>query len=238
VVFVGKLIVSKGVDLLVAAWPLIHRANPGARLLLVGFGAYEMGLRALVTALGEGDLDSARYIAEAGRELEGGEAERLDYLADFLALPPRGYEEAARNAAGTVSFSGRLEHDEVARVLPACDAMVVPSTFPEAFGMVAAEGAASGVLPVCAGHSGLAEVTAVLAEEVPAVSGFISFGLGSGAIADLGSSVNRWLALETAERAELGRNIAECADRNWSWAGVAGDVISASAGEIRPVRRP
>jgi glycosyltransferase involved in cell wall biosynthesis len=238
VVFVGKLIVSKGVDLLVAAWPLIHRANPGARLLLVGFGAYEMGLRALVTALGEGDLDSARYIAEAGRELEGGEAERLDYLADFLALPPRGYEEAARNAAGTVSFSGRLEHDEVARVLPACDAMVVPSTFPEAFGMVAAEGAASGVLPVCAGHSGLAEVTAVLAEEVPAVSGFISFGLGSGAIADLGSSVNRWLALETAERAELGRNIAECADRNWSWAGVAGDVISASAGEIRPVWRP
>ena len=29
VVFVGKLIVSKGVDLLLAAWPLVHRANPG-----------------------------------------------------------------------------------------------------------------------------------------------------------------------------------------------------------------
>ncbi|MEX0620348.1 MAG: hypothetical protein WD181_02090, partial [Solirubrobacterales bacterium] len=87
VIFVGKLIVSKGVDLLVAAWPLIHRTNPGAKLLLVGFGAYESGLRALVTALGEGDLDSARYIAEAGRELEGGEASRLNYLADFLAQP-------------------------------------------------------------------------------------------------------------------------------------------------------
>jgi glycosyltransferase involved in cell wall biosynthesis len=238
VVFVGKLIVSKGVDLLVAAWPLIHRANPGARLLLVGFGAYEMPLRALVTALGEGDLDSARYIAEAGRELEGGEAARLDYLAEFLALPPVGYVEAAREAADSVSFSGRLEHDEVARVLPACDAMVVPSTFPEAFGMVAAEGAAAGVLPVCAEHSGLAEVTAVLAEEVPATSRLISFGLGPDAVGQLGARVNGWLALEDAERAEIGRNIADSADRNWSWTGVADDVILASQSQIRPIRKP
>jgi glycosyltransferase involved in cell wall biosynthesis len=238
VIFVGKLIASKGVDLLVAAWPLIHRANPGARLLLVGFGAYETGLRALVTALAEGDLDSARYIAEVGRELEGGEAARLDYLADFLALPPRGYAEAALEAAGTVSFSGRLEHEEVGRVLPACDAMVVPSTFPEAFGMVAAEGAASGVLPVCAGHSGLAEVTAVLAEEVPAVAELISFTPGPEAVAQLGEKVNRWLALSDEDRHQIGRNIAESADRNWSWTGVASDVISASQSQIRPVREP
>src|SRR6476620_1340866 len=37
VVLVGKMIVSKGVDLLLAAWPLVHAANPGARLLIVGF---------------------------------------------------------------------------------------------------------------------------------------------------------------------------------------------------------
>ena len=29
VIFVGKLIVSKGVDLLLAAWPLVHAENPG-----------------------------------------------------------------------------------------------------------------------------------------------------------------------------------------------------------------
>src|SRR5205823_4622087 len=50
VVFVGKLIVSKGVDLLLSAWPLVHAANPGARLLIVGFGAYEDGLRRLLAA--------------------------------------------------------------------------------------------------------------------------------------------------------------------------------------------
>ncbi len=238
VVFVGKLIVSKGVDLLVAAWPLIHRANPGAKLLLVGFGAYEMGLRALATALGEGDLDSARHIAEVGRQLEGGEAGRLDFLADFLAIPPMGYAAAAVEAAGSICFSGRLEHDEVARVLPACDAMVVPSTFPEAFGMVAAEGAASGVLPVCAGHSGLAEVTAVLGAEVPAVADLISFELGPESVPELGSKVNAWLDLDGPEKNQIGHNIAESADRNWSWRGVAKDVISACQRDIRPVREP
>ncbi len=66
VIFVGKLIVSKGVDLLVAAWPLIHAANPGARLLLAGFGAYELGLRALVTAIEDGDLESGRTHRRGG----------------------------------------------------------------------------------------------------------------------------------------------------------------------------
>src|ERR1700753_1998451 len=40
-VFVGKLIGSQGVDLLLAAWPLVHAAHPGVRLQIAGFGAYE-----------------------------------------------------------------------------------------------------------------------------------------------------------------------------------------------------
>ena len=43
-------------------------------------------------------------------------------------------------------------------------AMAVPSTFPEAFGMVAAEAAACGALPVVADHSGLGEVARTLAD--------------------------------------------------------------------------
>ncbi|MCB0871208.1 MAG: glycosyltransferase family 4 protein [Solirubrobacterales bacterium] len=237
VIFVGKLIVSKGVDLIVAAWPLIHRQNPGAKLLLVGFGAYEMGLRALVTAITDGDLEGAREIARVGRALEGGEESPLTYLSSFLDNPPAGYLEAGKAAAGSISFAGRLEHDEVARVVPASDSMIVPSTFPEAFGMVAAEAAASGVLPVCAEHSGLAEVTATLADEVPEVKSMIGLPLGPGAVAELAGKVNRWLALDRPERIEIGGNIAESADRNWSWQGVARDVISASAGEVRKVEQ-
>ena len=44
--FVGKLIVSKGVDLLLAAWPLVPPRLPAARLVVVGFGEYRAGAAA------------------------------------------------------------------------------------------------------------------------------------------------------------------------------------------------
>ncbi|HEY8639159.1 MAG TPA: hypothetical protein VIL53_01495, partial [Solirubrobacterales bacterium] len=91
VVFVGKLIVSKGVDLLLAAWPLVHSANPGARLLLVAFGAYEDGLRRLLAALERGDATGALEVARLGWALEGGPEGPLKILQSFLSDPPPGY---------------------------------------------------------------------------------------------------------------------------------------------------
>ena len=43
----------------------------------------------------------------------------------------------------------------------------MPSTFPEAFGMVAVEAAACGALPISADHSGMREVSRQLAAELP-----------------------------------------------------------------------
>src|SRR5215218_1980336 len=44
----GKLIVSKGVDLLLAAWPLVVARVPEARLAIVGFGTYRGALTRFV----------------------------------------------------------------------------------------------------------------------------------------------------------------------------------------------
>src|SRR5204862_3709655 len=94
------------------------------------------------------------------------------------------YLAAARRLGERVVFTGRLEHSELAPLLSACEAQVVPSTFPEAFGMVAAEAAACGALPVSAAHSGLAEVTATLAADVPEPARpLLSFELGPEAVA-------------------------------------------------------
>ena len=70
--YVGKLIVSKGVDLLIAAWPLVVARIPDARLMIAGFGGYRHALAELARALGSDDLATARVIASRGRELEGG----------------------------------------------------------------------------------------------------------------------------------------------------------------------
>ena len=167
IVFVGKFIVSKGVDLLIAAWPLVRAAHPDVRLKLAGYGEYEEGLSRLLAALDRGDLDDAREVARLGWALEGGEEKPLRILSAFLADPPAGYLDAARGIAGSVELIGRLEHDEVAELLPGAEALVMPSTFPEAFGMVAAEAAACGALPISAGHSGMLEVSRQLAEALP-----------------------------------------------------------------------
>jgi glycosyltransferase involved in cell wall biosynthesis len=233
VVFVGKLIVSKGVDLLIAAWPLVRAEHPKARLQIAGYGEYEHGLRRLLRALDVGDLDDAREVARLGWGLEGGSAEPLPILSAFLADPPQDYREAAEGVAGSVEFIGRLEHDEVAELLPGAEALVMPSTFPEAFGMVAAEAAACGVLPVSAGHSGMREVSRQLAPALPpGVADLVSFPVEAGAVEAIAERLNRWLALPGSEREAAREALVETARRLWSWEGVARGVTAASRGDL------
>jgi glycosyltransferase involved in cell wall biosynthesis len=200
---------------------------------MVGFGAYRDTLEELWRAIEAGDRARVEEIAAAGWALEGGEEKPLSMLTEFLASPPDGWADACTAAAGSVAFSGRLEHDEVAVLCPATDAMVVPSTFPEAFGMVAAESAAAGALPVCADHSGLAEVAAALDERLPDFAkGLTTFPLGAGAIAAIADRLNRWLALPPDEREEASASLAATVAHLWSWQGVARGIIAASAGEL------
>jgi glycosyltransferase involved in cell wall biosynthesis len=235
--YVGKLIVSKGVDLLLAAWPLVAGQVPDARLVVVGFGTYRQALHRLVDALAAGDLADIREIAARGRELEGGPEGELTYLAAFLDgmddETARGYVAAAPAAAARVVFTGRLEHDDLPSLLPACEAQVVPSTFPEAFGMVAAEAACCGALPLSAAHSGLAEVTAVLARGVdPADAALLSFERGPGAVPQIADRLVQWLSREPAERARVRERLAETGRGRFGWDAVAEGVIAAARGEL------
>jgi glycosyltransferase involved in cell wall biosynthesis len=239
IVFVGKLIVSKGVDLLLAAWPLVRAEHPDAKLEIAGFGQYEDGLKRLLAALERGDINDARDVALSGRGIEGGEEKPLPILSAFLADPGAGYVEAAKGATGSVEFIGRLEHDEVAELLPGVEALVMPSTFPEAFGMVAAEAAACGVLPVSAGHSGMLEVSRQLMAALPPDTGRLtSFPVEEGAVEAIAERLNGWLALPEEERAATRDSLVGTARRLWSWEGVARGVLEASAGRLGELPAP
>jgi glycosyltransferase involved in cell wall biosynthesis len=233
--FLGKLIVSKGVDLLIAAWPLVTAQVPDARLQIVGFGTYRDGLEALVRALGAGDLAAARTIAARGRELEGGAPGELTYLAAFLdelhGAEREDYVTAASAAMSRVHFTGRIEHDDVPDLLSASEALVVPSTFPEAFGMVVAEAACCGALPLSARHSGLAEVTAELAPSLGEdLSDMLSFELGPGAVREIAAKLVRWLTFD--KRAQVTTSLSEFARGQFGWERIAEGVISAAEGRL------
>jgi glycosyltransferase involved in cell wall biosynthesis len=239
VAFVGKLIVSKGVDLLLAAWPLVKATHPRARLEVVGYGEYEDGLRRLLAALDRGDLDDAREVARLGWVLEGGEQKPLPILSAFLADPPAGYVEGAKGVAGSIDLIGRLEHDQVAELLPRAEALVMPSTFPEAFGMVAVEAAACGTLPLSAGHSGMLEVSRQLAEALPpAIGRLTSFPVEACAVEAIAERLSGWLALPEEERQQAREALVQTVGRLWSWEGVARGVLAASAGELGDLPRP
>ncbi len=245
VTFVGKLILAKGIDLLLLAWPLVLAAEREARLVVVGFGAYEDGAHQLVDALSEGDLAEVASLVERGHELEGGAPGSLLFAASFIESlqgsdQRRGYIDAASAMRNRVAFAGRLEHDELAVVLPMFQAMVVPSTFPEAFGMVAAEAAAAGVLPISAGHSGLAEVSRTLIADVPSSIGeLMTFPLGPDAVTAIASRVIAWLHTPPEQRDAVRRALARTVAAHYSWESVARKVIAAAnAGSAAESWRP
>jgi glycosyltransferase involved in cell wall biosynthesis len=243
--YVGKLIASKGVDLLIAAWPLVVDHAPDARLMIAGFGSYRHGLLELVRALGEGDLEAARVIASRGREEEGGPAGELHYLAGFLdglAGPERErYVSAARAAMRRVHFAGRIEHEDVSELMCASRAVVVPSTFPEAFGMVLAEAACCGSMPLSAAHSGLAEVTEMLAPAVGQnLRPQLSFQLGPGAVQEIADKLSLWLSF-TTDRPHAWRqaraDLTELACAEFGWQEVAKGVAAAAQGHLAGLPR-
>jgi glycosyltransferase involved in cell wall biosynthesis len=62
---------------------------------------------------------------------------------------------AIGKTAGRVAFLGHLPHDELAPLLGAADLSLIPSVFPEAYGLSVIEGMAAGALPVATYQSGL-----------------------------------------------------------------------------------
>jgi glycosyltransferase involved in cell wall biosynthesis len=140
---------------------------------------------------------------------------------------------AAERGPDTIDFVGRLEHSEVATVMRAADALVMPSREAEAFGMVAAEAAACGTLPVCADHSGLGEVAAALASDLPqAAAPLVSFRLEEGPPQAIADRLLGWQDLGDPDRAAAREALAASVRRRWSWERVAEGVLTASAGRL------
>jgi glycosyltransferase involved in cell wall biosynthesis len=124
--------------------------------------------------------------------------------------------ELEASAPQRTVFTGAMDHEHLHLLVPLADAVVVPSVLPEAFGMVAAEAAACGVVPIVARHSGLAEVAAGLGR-----SG-LTF---DGTTGDLETRLDLLLSLPEATRREMGLEARAAVVERWSWEGIARRLI-------------
>jgi glycosyltransferase involved in cell wall biosynthesis len=118
-------------------------------------------------------------------------------------------------------FTGPFEHRHLVHLLALADACVVPSIFPEAFGMVAAEAAAAGCPPLVARHSGLAELEA---EYPPHLRDLASFATGDAN--ELREKLRALVSLGADDRAELRAAARRAAVERWSWASIAKRLLA------------
>jgi glycosyltransferase involved in cell wall biosynthesis len=133
-------------------------------------------------------------------------------------------EELEQIAPHQVLFTGPLEHRHLVHLIPLCDVTVVPSIFPEAFGMVAAEAAAGGSLPLVARHSGLAEIAEGLeADYPPDHRDLASFATGEPG--DLADKLRRLLALSSDDRQALREAARAAVVERWSWEHVSARLL-------------
>ena len=132
--------------------------------------------------------------------------------------------ELERTAPPGTLFTGALEHRHLVNLVPLAEVTVVPSIFPEAFGMVAAEAAAGGSLPLVARHSGLAEVATGLEESYPERHRELA-SFETGDAQDLADKLGRLLALPARERTELSAAARRAAVERWSWTSVANRLL-------------
>jgi glycosyltransferase involved in cell wall biosynthesis len=173
-------------------------AGLGRFIVYVGKLMEEKGVAVLLEAwrlLGDAHRDATLVVVGFGEQ-----------RASFEALAPQ-----------RTIFTGPMTHDQLACLLPLADAAAVPSVLSEAFGMVAAEQAACGVIPVVSNHSGLAEVAEGLGEAGRTFDG---------SPGDLASQLDRLLCMSVADRRRLGGIARQAVIDQWSWPSLADRLVA------------
>jgi glycosyltransferase involved in cell wall biosynthesis len=134
---------------------------------------------------------------------------------------------------GRTLFTGPLEHRHLVHLLALADTCVVPSIFPEAFGMVAAEAAAAGCPPLVARHSGLAEIAEGLEAEYPPELRELA-GFTTGEASDLREKMSALLALPVSDRERMSSAARRAVVARWSWSSIAERLLDVAVREPGP----
>jgi len=230
VMFLGKYLWTKGIQLLVTAAPLILKRHPNTYFLIVGFGQFREILELMVYALKSGDHELYEAICSKTQQLfPGAGTDRLTFLTEFLSnLEQTGksndYFKYAKglNLDDRIIFTGYVDHEHLADLLPCADLAVAASIFPEAFGMVAAEALSSGVMPVQTHHSGFIDVINVVKEHFKdSFQGLRQLNLDDMLVPNLANNLSVFLDhfshMSNNERQLIRQRCARLARENFSW---------------------
>ena len=173
-IFVGRIILAKGLQSVLLALPQIMKSVPHTRFLVVGHGPYREPAELLWKQLCQGNFDAIDTILDWGSPKEGESSQHyLDGARAFWShikeSPGWGdYQRAAKHCkVDSVIFTGFLNHHQLAKLLPSIDVGVFPSIVPEAGPMVLLEAVASGCFPIGMNQAGIAANLDIISQSFP-----------------------------------------------------------------------
>ncbi|UCF99626.1 MAG: glycosyltransferase family 4 protein [Spirochaetaceae bacterium] len=232
--FVGKYLWTKGIQMVISALPIVLNAVPDLHLLLVGFGSYREELEALVYSLASGRRELFRYLIERSiSQMQPGEEPCVEKPFKFLdALTHRKevksyFDSAERNAiAEHVHFLGALSHAELGRLLPCADGFVAASVCPEAFGMVSIEALACGVLPIISNQTGFKEIVDLVSGSVYEVNESPKVNIDEDMIFNIAENIIQNIRRGNLRNPELKKKFRKLTVDHFSWESIANQYVS------------
>ena len=243
--FVGKYLWTKGIQMVISALPIVLNQVPDLHLLLVGFGSYREELEALVYALASGRRELFRYLVEKSlSQMQPGEQRDVGKPFKFLDALARGrgvksyFDSAERNdIAGHVHFLGALSHAELGRLLPCADGFVAACVCPEAFGMVSIEALASGVLPIISNQTGFKEIVDLVSGKVYEVNDSPRVNVDEDMIFNIAENIVRNIRKGNLRNPELKEKFRQLTVDHFSWESIARAYVSNYTSNGAPGKR-
>jgi len=175
ILFLGRIISSKGLQAIIAALPLIFAQHPNARLVVVGHGPLREPMDAFLWALENNERNLVKNIIRWGESLEVlGQNPFSELISFYDQLEKENeldayYEKASKTIRPEkIIFTGYLKHDKLRYLFPCCDVAIFPSIVKEAGPLVFLEALASGCFPIGTYFGGMAASIDSVATKIPA----------------------------------------------------------------------
>jgi len=221
ILFVGRLIASKGLQSILAALPDILEKAPNSRLVVVGHGPQREVFEIMVKALLEGNELLFKNILDWGSGVEGSAVKPYATFKHYLEKQNvNDYIKKAQQLLkkDSVVFTGYLTHHELRYLFPCCDVSIFPSVVAEAGPLVFLESLASGCFPLGTYFAGMAasidSVAHVLGDDVKLMK--ISFDEKE-TVQSIANNVPKSLAIAEQYKKAL----REVAVKKYDWQNVA-----------------
>ncbi|MBW3012402.1 glycosyltransferase family 4 protein, partial [Candidatus Woesearchaeota archaeon] len=217
VVFVGKMLPSKGLYKLVCALAKVAKQDPDYRFVFVGFGTEREGIEAAKYAIQTGDSELFKELVKQRDELDDDLIEFAKNIKQYKNVP------LLENSI----FVGYATHDLLKHILPLCHISVVPSKVPEAFGMVSIEAMSCGLFPICSNFSGLKDVIDAAEPYVPKnMHNSMKIEMSGNIIDQIHMNIlDAAQHIEDYNEDEFRQKMRQIAVENFSWDGTANKTI-------------